>query len=1420
MDPTPATYTWNIVLPPPDLTAPDTFLDSAPDSITVSTSATFTFSSDDPTATFECSVDDSTFTACASPLALSGLAAGAHEFVVQARDPAGNIDSTPVTFLWSISSTPVPTTVFCGQVITQSIKLRNDLIDCLWDGIVIGAPGITIDLDGHTVDGKGVAAGIRNDGYDFVSIKNGIVTDFDYGVMLNPGTTNNIIENMTLQANQEAGVGLGFLPHPLDPILPFPEPPPPTFQAGLRDNIIRNSTILANDTGIWLVHSTRGTLISGNEINANGKGGVLMESSNDNRVENNQISASSEPGVALVGSNNNTILNNMLTENGGGVYLTLTDSLAGYRPSNNNLVQGNIITESGGPGIDLAGSTNGALTGNQILDNVATFSNGEALSLYHSNNTLIRGNDLRGNKAGIELKNSSSNRIESNDTSNSEGTGISVSDLSESNQVVGNISSDNIGTGIYVGDEVAGSSGSLIEGNQTHNNDSYGIHVPKPSHIVKNNSANENATWGIYLGDPSNGRYSVDGGGNRGQGNLGPIDPFTLKPLQCYNVLCTGGDAPPDPIPPDTLILQGPPHPSLTSSATFHFSGSDNVGSVTFECRLDTGTFGSCVSPVTMTVSAGAHTFEVRSVDLSGNVDTTPAAHTWTAMFTAGAPDTTIVSGPDLTSVQTNATFQFSSSEAGSTFACSLDGSAPVICTSPISYAPLAIGSHTFSVYAINSGGDADLTPATYTWQIGSAPVAAEVGCGEIIVRSTRLLNDLIDCGGHGLIIGANGITIDLDGHLIDGVGLDAGILNNGYDSVTITNGTITQFDYGMLLNPGTSLNIIDSMRLESNQEAGLLLSDADQAGKGNIIRNNTFAANGAGIWLASNTRFTSIYDNALGGNAGDGVLIEFSSDNRIERNEISRSGGSGILMLGGGNNIVTDNNLLDNGGFGIGVGEELLPSNNNLIERNTVTGGQGGVLVADSTNNQILFNSITATFGPGVSLELSHNNLVRGNDVRSNASGISVDESNDNRIEANNASGTMGTGIEIGALSYRNTVVQNAANQNGGEGITIEDFALSGQGNLLDRNTADGNGGDGIGVHGVGHTVTSNTAQMNGGWGIYIAVSATDGGGNLAAGNAEPAQCFNIACSIGTVPGSPETWIVSGPVDVNPGTPGIQSNSRNASFTYMGSDNATPLIELVFECRLDTTNDLAWEDCEYPAEFLNLSPGPHVFEIRTVDMQGAGLADPTPARFEWTYVPLPTGVAPVVTLDIVPENPSVLFEALFTFHANEPDVTFECRVDFFGYEPCGFEGATFMSQGGYEAAFEETEVGNHTFYVRAIDFEGNVGTPTTYTWSILGIVTTFTDGPGFTPGETPFDPPTGGPVAETTAILNFIANVADATYECSLDLEPFLPCVRHLSRTRTLSRAIICCESSRLIWRPVQKNLKRQNTNGRSSNS
>src|SRR3954451_20828843 len=89
-----------------------------------------------------------------------------------------------------------PVTVSCGQTLTHSVKLANDLSNCPSDGLVVGADNVTVDLNGHTIDGvvsktfdcevgpQGPSGeGIQDDaGYDGVTIKGGTVQQFANGV--------------------------------------------------------------------------------------------------------------------------------------------------------------------------------------------------------------------------------------------------------------------------------------------------------------------------------------------------------------------------------------------------------------------------------------------------------------------------------------------------------------------------------------------------------------------------------------------------------------------------------------------------------------------------------------------------------------------------------------------------------------------------------------------------------------------------------------------------------------------------------------------------------------------------------------------------------------------------------------------------------------------------------------------------------------------------------------------------------------------------------------------------------------------------------------------------------------------------------------------------------------------------------------
>ena len=1380
---------------------------------------------------YECRLDGGSWATCTSPHPVTVTGTNEtvqHVLQVRAVDLSENVDDVngvldslgqpndptdgvPAAYVWNVGATPVGKTVFCGQKITQSIIVNNNLADCLGHGLIVGADGITIDLNGKTIDGKSIGAAILNNGYDSVTIRNGRLMEFDHGVMLNNGTKSNIVEGITAQLNQESAIRLGEQTWPEDPTL-APAEPLPGFQSGVDGNILRSNTLVSNKRGVWLNNGAKDNLVSGNLIGATSDEAVWIERANRNLIEGNDIQVASKVGVLLEGAIDNTISGNSIVEAGTGVIVGATTQQTTGIESTGNVVEGNHIEESSGPALEIVESSN-----NELIDNIGELTDSYAIELYRADDNVIRGNNVSDNKGGISLKQSSSNLIEANNTSGSDSTGIDLQSQSYANSVLNNISNNNIGGGIYIGDETPAGQGTLVQGNTANSNKGEGIKASKPAHIFKDNVAMDNDSWGIHVGDPSNGKSNIDGGGNVAQGNKGPLG-VDLKPQQCYNITCIDGPGGGDQIKPSTSILEGPIDPSSESIAVFRFTGADNASPVTYKCRFasvdDFGTaaWEACASPKTYTNLANdTYRFDVKAIDFSNNEDATPESYTFAVLL--GEFQASIDAMPNKVTVDTSATFDFSANrQSGVSFQCFVRptdspdavnwGTAPT-CTSPETYTGLTPDTeYEFSVRA--TGPQSVTNTKTYTWTVGPAPVAAEVNCGQIIEQSTRLTNDLVDCGGYGLIVGAPGITVDLDGHVIDGLGLDAGILNNdGHDDVTITNGLVAQFLYGVQLNPGTARNVIHNMRVEGNEEAGIALSDADQGADGNTIRDNSIVANEIGIALYTGTRNALIVDNTLAANQGEGgILLEFSSKNRIERNQIGNTGGHGIFILGGDENVVVENRLKDNGGFGIGIGDELLGAgtghdfvgtNDNVVERNTITGGGGGVSLSGRGNTAVN-NSVTGVTGPGIVVELATDSIVRGNDFSGSAAGISVGEATGTIIEVNNASGTLGAGIEVGELSTGTIVRKNTASGNGGAGIEVTESTVINEGTKIEDNTADANGGDGIYVEGAGNEIKGNLAQLNGGWGIY-SVGGQDKGGNFAAGNMEVEQCFGVECELGIVPGAPDTWFVPAEaplVDVLPGTPGFQSNSRNASFTYLGSDgeNGTPLHELVFECRFDTTAPLAWEDCEYPVELLNLSPGQHTLEIRAIDMLGQGLADPTPASFTWTYVPLPTGVAPNAIIDITPEDidpvaegiQTWLLDAIFTFHSNEPDVTFQCKVDSNGYEPCGFESAALMSQGAFEWGLNETEVGLHTFYVRAIDFEGNVGTPATVQWRLLGVTVEFTDGPGFTPasGGPQGDPATGGPTASTSAEIEFQSNAGDAEFFCRFDsIDPggYFPC-------------------------------------------
>ncbi len=181
---------------------------------------------------------------------------------------------------------------------------------------------------------------------------------------------------------------------------------------------------------------------------------------------------------------------------------------------------------------------------------------------------------------------------------------------------------------------------------------------------------------------------------------------------------------------PTASLTQQPPALGNSTSATFAFTGTDNVtamNQLTFKVSLDNAAFASATSPVSYTsLTSGSHTFQVEAIDQAGNTSV-PVSYSWTVDTTA--PSVTITQQPSLISNSTSASFAFTGSDNVTTAAqlvykVRLDGSAFAMATSPASYSGVAEGSHTFQLEALDQAGNVS-TAASYTWTVDTtAPTA------------------------------------------------------------------------------------------------------------------------------------------------------------------------------------------------------------------------------------------------------------------------------------------------------------------------------------------------------------------------------------------------------------------------------------------------------------------------------------------------------------------------------------------------------------------------------------------------------------------------------------------------------------------------------------------------------------------------
>ncbi|WPB79306.1 Ig-like domain-containing protein [Archangium violaceum] len=121
-------------------------------------------------------------------------------------------------------------------------------------------------------------------------------------------------------------------------------------------------------------------------------------------------------------------------------------------------------------------------------------------------------------------------------------------------------------------------------------------------------------------------------------------------------------------------------------------------------------------------LGSGLHNLMARATDEAGN--TSADSLLLQINIDTLAPETVINTNPPNPDSATGSQFTFSSSAADLFgFECSLDGADFSACASPYTLPALATGLHTFKVRAVDSAGNRDATPASYTWLFDNSRV-------------------------------------------------------------------------------------------------------------------------------------------------------------------------------------------------------------------------------------------------------------------------------------------------------------------------------------------------------------------------------------------------------------------------------------------------------------------------------------------------------------------------------------------------------------------------------------------------------------------------------------------------------------------------------------------------------------------------
>ncbi|HEX2273635.1 MAG TPA: right-handed parallel beta-helix repeat-containing protein [Acidimicrobiales bacterium] len=374
------------------------------------------------------------------------------------------------------------------------------------------------------------------------------------------------------------------------------------------------------------------------------------------------------------------------------------------------------------------------------------------------------------------------------------------------------------------------------------------------------------------------------------------------------------------------------------------------------------------------------------------------------------------------------------------------------------------------------------------------AGAAEAVGCGAVITRSTTLSRDVGPCSAEGVVIGADNVTLDLNGHRIIGdpharVAPDkAGIVLRQVAGVTVRSGTVEGFDAGVAIMGG-GRNTIRRVTARDNVNYRVV-TGRDSQPEDIVPDVGPYCDLGDGI-TAFNSNDNVIEQNLLHGNGPfSAVSLVFDSNhNRVVNNDIRDNDvmnetpdGMGTVCGSTANGPIPDPPPFCCDAWGrhsqdVGVRIEGPGAEHNVVERNLMRrNGLAGVLITgfhmeEGANNGFNLVRRNRIYQTGLRV---HDSTGDGTEAY-RSSGIQLHHSGPpfihvsygNVIEGNDSSGNFAAGIEITGPTpgsgvsgeHGNTIRNNVVNDNLLDGVHLAEGTVEtdvtgnrGRGNGSDR--------------------------------------------------------------------------------------------------------------------------------------------------------------------------------------------------------------------------------------------------------------------------------------------------------------------------------------------------------------------------------